>query len=257
VTVVHANGITQHVQEMGPPDGPVVVCVHGLGTDSLASFYFTLGKPLADAGLRVLMYDLRGHGRSERPATGYRLDDFVADLDALLDALGVDGPVCLIGNSFGGTVGFGLALRRPQRVAGLAVIESEPATAAWATKMAANLGRARTDLVRPEALAWVADRYGRHTAKLARGAAALLNTTTLVADIPASTIPSAGELATIACPVLAIFGTESDLAEQAPVLRNRLPRCQTALVPGQQHSVLVERARVVCELVLPWLRVTA
>jgi pimeloyl-ACP methyl ester carboxylesterase len=249
MNLVGANGIRHHVQRLGPADGPVVVCVHGLGTDSLASFYFTLGQPLSAAGHHVVMYDLRGHGRSERPPAGYRLDDFVADLDALLGALGVDRPAYLVGNSFGGTIGFTLAAHRPERVAGLAVIESEPASAGWAAKMAANLGRAGTDLVRPEAQDWITARYGRHTARLARGATALLRDTTLVADIPASTVPPDD----VSCPVLAIYGADSDLAGQAPGLRDRLAACETALVPGQRHSVLVETAGTVRDLILPWL----
>jgi pimeloyl-ACP methyl ester carboxylesterase len=254
VTVVHANGIAQHVQQMGEPGAPTVVCVHGLGTDSLASWYFTLGKPLADAGHRVVMYDLRGHGRTERPPTGYTLDDFVSDVAALLDALDVTGPVYLVGNSFGGTIAFGLAVRHPERVAGITVIESEPATAGWAAKMAANLVEAGTQLRRPEALAWVAARYGRHTAKLARSAAALLHATTLAEDIPAGAVPSAAQVAAIDCPVLAVYGEDSDLADQAPLLRAWLPRCATALVPRQEHSVLVETPGAVRDLVLPWLR---
>jgi pimeloyl-ACP methyl ester carboxylesterase len=249
VKLLTANGLGHHVQQLGPADGPVVVCVHGLGTDSLASFYFTLGQPLAAAGFRVIMYDLRGHGRTERPPSGYRLDDFVADLAAILDELGVLAPAYLIGNSYGGTIGFGLAAQHPARVAGLAVVESEPASADWAAKMAANLSRAGTDLVRPEAMAWITARYGRHTAKLARGATALLRDTTLIADIPASTIPATDP----ACPVLAIYGADSDLAPQAASLAGRLARGETAIVPGQQHSVLVERAATVRDLVLPWL----
>ncbi len=63
---------TTHVQRLTPDsaadgDAPVVVCVHGLLTDSLASYYFTLGPAFAAAGIDVIMYDLRGHGRSDAP----------------------------------------------------------------------------------------------------------------------------------------------------------------------------------------------
>jgi pimeloyl-ACP methyl ester carboxylesterase len=251
VTMVAANGIRQHVQQIGPPGAPTVVCVHGILTDSLASWYFTIAGALADAGLRVVMYDLRGHGRSDRPPTGYRLDDFVADLAALLDELAVTGPVYLLGNSFGGTVAFGLAIQRPDRVAGVAFIESEPATPEWAAKMATNLARARTDLARPEAYPWITVRYGVRTTRLARGAARILATTTLATDLPASTVPSTVD---VRCPVLAIYGAKSDLAAQAPWLTARLARCTTAVVPGQEHSVLIEVPDTVRDLVLSWLR---
>jgi pimeloyl-ACP methyl ester carboxylesterase len=253
---VLANGLDLHVQEMAPGTGhpgATVVCVHGILTDSLASYYFTLAKPLADAGARVLMYDQRGHGRSERPPSGYRLDDFVADLAALLDLIGPADPVYLLGNSFGGTVAFGYAARYPSRVAGVAVVESEPATAEWAAKMAVNLARAATDLRRPEAMAWIAARYGLHTARLGRAASRLLQATTVERDIPASEVLTPAEISAIGCPVLAIYGEKSDLAEQAPAMRASLPDCTTVVVPGQEHSVLIGVPGTVRDLVLRWL----
>ncbi|MGH8887978.1 MAG: alpha/beta hydrolase, partial [Egibacteraceae bacterium] len=68
---VLVNGVRLHVQQVpakAKPRGgrrPTVVFVHGLGTDSLASFYFTLAGPVSAAGVDVIAYDLRGHGRSE------------------------------------------------------------------------------------------------------------------------------------------------------------------------------------------------
>lgn len=130
MAMLQTDRIRLHVQRLAPPDGrpatATAVLLHGLLTDSLASYYFTVANGLAAAGLDVVMYDLRGHGRSERPATGYHLDAFVTDLEALLAGLGITGPVHLVGNSFGGTVAFGFADRHPERVAGLTVIESEP-----------------------------------------------------------------------------------------------------------------------------------
>src|SRR5947207_7958536 len=99
---VAARGLTFHVQRLGSADArATVVFLHGLVMDNLSSFYFTLANPVAQVA-SVILYDLRGHGRSERPPDGYGLGEMVADLDALLDALGVARPVILVGNSFGG-----------------------------------------------------------------------------------------------------------------------------------------------------------
>jgi pimeloyl-ACP methyl ester carboxylesterase len=253
---VATNGVTLHVQQLGAtgrPAQPTIVLLHGIATDSLASWYFTVGKPLADAGLRVVMYDLRGHGRSERPPTGYRLEEFVGDLAELLPALDIAEPVYLLGNSFGGTIGYSYAVEFPDRVAGLAVIESEPATAGWAAKMAANLTRAREQLPHSEAIAWIRLRYGAHTARLASGAGRMLTATSMATDIPASRLPHTAQVAGLTCPVLSIYGAESDLAEQAPLVERLLPRARSVIVPGQEHSVLVERPEEVSALVLSWL----
>ncbi|MFB7663653.1 alpha/beta fold hydrolase [Kitasatospora sp. NPDC056138] len=252
------GGLRRHVQRLAPQDGgppaATVVLVHGLLTDSLASYYFTLGPALAAAGVEVLMYDQRGHGRTARPATGYRLEHFVDDLAALLDALEVAAPVHLVGNSFGGTVAFGLAVRRPAQVASILAIESEPASRAWAAKLAGILDRAERQLVRESTLAWVAQQRGAHTARLARSAGRLLAQTSLAREVPASRLPTESELRSIGCPVLAVYGTESDLAEQAAWLAGLLPDCRTTLVPGQEHSVLVEAPAKVRALTLSWLR---
>ncbi|MCG6493959.1 alpha/beta fold hydrolase [Kitasatospora sp. A2-31] len=254
---VDLDGLRCHVQRLGPQDGgppaATVVLLHGLLTDSLASFYFTLAPTLASAGLDVLMYDHRGHGRSARPVTGYRLEHFTDDLETLLERLDVPGPVHLVGNSFGGTVAFALAARRPELVAGILAIESEPASAAWAAKLDGILTDAERKLGREAVLRWIARRRGSHTARLARAAGTLLAETTLARDVPASRLPAEAELRAVACPVLAVYGAQSDLAEQAAPLERLLPRCRSVTVPGQEHSVLVETPDRVRELTLAFL----
>lgn len=251
MTMVDTGGIRLHVQRMAPRDGrPVTataVLLHGLLTDSLASYYFTVAPAFAAAGIDVIMYDQRGHGRSERPDSDYGLDAYVGDLDALLDRLEVAGPVHLVGNSYGGTVAFGYAVSRPERVASVSVIESEPATEAWAAKLGGILRRVVTELAANEAdsLAWIAANRSQHTARLAKGAARLVRTTTIASDIPASQVLTEAEIASVRCPVLALYGGDSDLAAQAPWLEELLPDCRTVVVPGHEHSVLVEAAGVV------------
>src|SRR5688572_31593559 len=117
---VVANGVRHHVQRLGS-GRPTVVFVHGLVMDNLSSFYFTLANPVA-TGAAVLLYDLRGHGLSERPARGYAIADLVADLAALLDAEDLRAPVQLVGNSFGGLIALAFAIAHPARVGGLVLI---------------------------------------------------------------------------------------------------------------------------------------
>lgn len=258
--MVVANGIKHHVQRLqaernhGDGSAPIVVLVHGLLTDSLASYYFTLGPAFAAAGFDVIMYDLRGHGRSTRPSTGYRLADFVADLDALLDALDVQSPVHLVGNSFGGTIAFGYAERRPERAASVAFIESTPGTPAWAAQMAVTLATCKEQLPRPEAIAWIADHHGAHTARLSAGAGRLLLSTSIAEEIPASEVLPDSRIAAVAVPVLAIYGGEAELVGQADWLGSLLPSCTTVVIPGQQHWVLVKSTALCCELIREWLR---
>ncbi|MEV4744253.1 alpha/beta hydrolase [Streptomyces sp. NPDC049555] len=235
---------------LGPRGGQTVVLVHGIATDNLTSYYFTVAPALAAAGHDVVLYDQRGHGRSERPATGYRLEDFTGDLAALLDGLDTTGPVHLVGNSFGGTVAFDFALHHPDRVAGLLTVESEPPTAAWAAKMSTLLGGSAHRLHDGRSLPWIERTYGWHAARLVRRARPLLQETTIAADIAASRIPAEDRWRELDLPVHAVYGATSDLAAMAPRLESLLPDCRTHLVPGHGHAVLVGDPRTVGALIL-------
>ncbi|MCX4784364.1 alpha/beta fold hydrolase [Streptomyces sp. NBC_01264] len=262
MTIVDTGEVRLHVQRLaacpagtGASPAPVVVLLHGLLTDSLASYYFTVAPAFAAAGLDVVMYDHRGHGRSGQPRRGYTLGAFVDDLDTLLDRLHIRTPVHLVGNSYGGTVAFGHALRRPERVASMVVIESEPATAAWAAKLSGLLERVRHEMSVNEdaALDWIAAHHGGHTARLAKSAGRLVRDTTLARDIPGSAVLDDDDIRAIHSPVLALYGADSDLAAQAPAMRSLLPHCVTELLPGHRHSVLVEAPQRVRDLVLDWV----
>src|ERR1700761_2490450 len=104
---LNVNGARFQARWLEPDDAAgarlaPVVFVHGLVMDNLSSFYYTLAGPVTAAGARVLLYDLRGHGGSERAPRGYATSDQAADLIGLLDASGVTEPVHLVANSFGG-----------------------------------------------------------------------------------------------------------------------------------------------------------
>ncbi|MEU0663649.1 alpha/beta fold hydrolase [Streptomyces lavendulocolor] len=259
MTMLNTGDVTLHVQRLLPANGcpPVgtAVLVHGLLTDSLASYYFTLAPALAAAGLDVVMYDHRGHGRSERPHSNYGLDTFITDLDNLLTRLQITGPVHLVGNSYGGTVAFGYAARRRDKVASLMLLESEPATEAWANKMRSLLPRVITELCEDEAqaLAKITRHYDARTARLAKAASKLVRETTLLQDIPASHVLTHSQIASVTCPVLSVYGGDGDLAAQAPKLRSLLTDCRTIIVPGHEHSILVEAPKLLRELAVDWL----
>lgn len=259
MATLHTGDISFHVQRLLPTNGrpPIgtAVLLHGLFTDSLASYYFTLAPALAAVGFDVVMYDHRGHGRSDRPVSGYHLDAFITDLDKVIAHLGISGPVHLIGNSYGGTVAFGYAVRRQERTASLLVIESEPATEAWARKLRGLFPRITTELCEDEAraLSEITSHYDARTARLAKSASRLVRETTILQDIPASAVLTDAQIQSVSCPVLAVYGGDGDLVAQAPRLNALLPDCRTSIVPGHKHSVLIEAPRLLRELAVSWL----
>lgn len=106
-------------QQLG--SGPDVLLLHGLGANR-AFWFGNLALHLA-ADHRVTLYDLRGHGYSERPASGYTVADHAADLLALMDELAIP-QAALIGHSLGGAVALELAAQAPRRVRQLALLDS-------------------------------------------------------------------------------------------------------------------------------------
>jgi pimeloyl-ACP methyl ester carboxylesterase len=99
-------------------DGVPVVLLHGL---TATRRYVVMGsKNLERSGHRVVMYDARGHGRSD-PADGYGYDALAADLAAVLDDRGIDRAV-LAGASMGAHTIARFALERPERAAALVLI---------------------------------------------------------------------------------------------------------------------------------------
>jgi pimeloyl-ACP methyl ester carboxylesterase len=262
MSMVRANGVSLHVQRLEPARGttrttasgaplppPTAVMIHGIAIDNLASWYFTLAKPLADAGFRIVMYDLRGHGRSERPPHGYQLDGYVDDLAALLAELGIDGPVHLLGNCFGGTVAFSYAIRHPALVSSIVAIESSPPTETWRATVAHQMGELADKLTSEGTLA----RISKNREK--RIAAYDTVTAAIIPGIAGSPLPTENQIAAISCPVLCVYGGKSKMAVKwEPQVRALLPHARVVTVPNQMHWVLVDQSEAVREIVVPWLR---
>ncbi len=98
----------------GAHTGPVLVLVHGLSTPSWV-FSGLIGG-LTMLGFRVLRYDLYGRGLSARPGAAQDRALLVGQLRGLLDHLGLDEPVTLLGYSMGGAIATCFASEDPERV---------------------------------------------------------------------------------------------------------------------------------------------
>jgi pimeloyl-ACP methyl ester carboxylesterase len=106
-----AGGLRTHVAEAG--DGLPLLMLHGWPQHWW--MWRKLIGPLSECH-RVICPDLRGFGWTEAPPGGYDPEVYTRDLIALLDALGVTGPVDLVGHDWGGWTGYMLCLRHPERI---------------------------------------------------------------------------------------------------------------------------------------------
>jgi pimeloyl-ACP methyl ester carboxylesterase len=110
VPLVEINGVRLLVEEAG--SGEPLVLVHG-SWDDRQTWAF-VENDLAQS-FRVVTYDRRGHtGSDDSPKPGSRRDD-EDDLAALIEERGL-APAHVVANSFGGSIAFGLVVRRPELV---------------------------------------------------------------------------------------------------------------------------------------------
>lgn len=107
------TGVRLHYAEQGRADGHPIILLHGY-TDSWFSFSGVL--PLLPTSYRVYALDQRGHGGSDRPASGYAVRDFAADVIAFMDAMRLP-QATVVGHSMGSLVAQELALTAPERLA--------------------------------------------------------------------------------------------------------------------------------------------
>lgn len=107
--------ISVNYKDDGPRNGPTLVFANSLGTN-LSLWGNVL--PLLPDGLRIVRYDMRGHGGSSVPPAPYTMGMLVRDLERLLDHLEIRNCV-LLGLSIGGMVAQGLAIKRLDLVRGL------------------------------------------------------------------------------------------------------------------------------------------
>uniref|UniRef100_A0A832MJ68 Alpha/beta hydrolase n=1 Tax=Eiseniibacteriota bacterium TaxID=2212470 RepID=A0A832MJ68_UNCEI len=138
--------------------GPTVVLVHGLGSGT--AHWLPVARRLA-ARHRVALVELPGHGLAPMPRP-LTLDRAAAALDRALEQIGGE-PVVLVGHSLGGLVAARAALARPQRVAGLVLVEAALSPQFSAAEAAALRRALDADPAGALRAAWVS--FGRDSAQ--------------------------------------------------------------------------------------------
>jgi pimeloyl-ACP methyl ester carboxylesterase len=119
VPEVRANGVSLYYEEHG--SGEPILCIHG--TSGSAAVWVEAASALASRG-RTILYDRRGCFRSERPEPYVtNVHEHADDAAALIGALAAS-PAIVIGRSYGGETAIDLALRCPERVRALVLLEA-------------------------------------------------------------------------------------------------------------------------------------
>jgi pimeloyl-ACP methyl ester carboxylesterase len=120
-TTLETNGIRLHCVQAGPPEGALVILLHGF-----PEFWYGWRnqiEPLAQAGYRVLAPDQRGYNLSDKPqaVSAYRIDILAADVVGLIQALGRERAL-LVGHDWGAAVAWHTAMHYPQAIVKLGIL---------------------------------------------------------------------------------------------------------------------------------------
>jgi pimeloyl-ACP methyl ester carboxylesterase len=114
-------GLRLHYAEQGDPMGEAIVFLHGY-SDSWFSFSRVL--PLLSAEYHAFALTQRGHGDSDKPECCYTPDDFAADIDAFMDAVGLE-EATVVGASTGALFAQRVVLSYPRRVSRLVLVGAQ------------------------------------------------------------------------------------------------------------------------------------
>jgi 3-oxoadipate enol-lactonase len=117
---IQSNGINLHYEMNGR--GQSLLFIHGLG---LSSQDWEFQVPVFSKAYKVVTFDLRGHGRSDKPPGPYSIQSFASDTAGLIKALGIES-AHVVGWSLGGGIAFQLAIDFPALVKTLAIVNFGP-----------------------------------------------------------------------------------------------------------------------------------
>lgn len=245
------DGLRLHVRDLGGRSAArTLVVVHGYGEHG--GRYVGPLRPFVDAGYRVVLPDMRGHGKSDgRRGHVMRYDDYVRDLDHLLETLATPpADVCLLGHSNGGLIALRFLLTRPPLVARAAVTAPLLGLAVRAPKWKVAAGRVISRHVPVVSLPTeIEPRHLSHDPAVVRDYEQdplnhhVVNSRWFT-EAEAAMVACHAEAGRLAVPLLVIRAGDDRLVDSDAVARwaDRAPpeRVTSEHVPGAFHEVLFE-----------------
>lgn len=265
--IIELDGGDLNYKEAGDRDDPTIVLLHGYACS--LRWWDRVAPALANRGLRVIRFDLLGHGGSEKPRDGYEMEHQAELVAEALEKLRVRRAV-VVGHSMGGTVATSLVEQEPRLVRKLVMISTPP-----------REGYVNSSLLRTTSTWPVVGELTRRFAPDQAIKAGLDDAFADDVDVPDQFVddldgmtfsaydkssaeagdfveerPNSERVADSGVPLLVIFGTEDEIVEPdaADRWKEDVPRARVVKMRGVGHSPHWERPRQVTQLLLDYTR---
>lgn len=271
---INLDGTRFHYQQTG--HGPDVVLLHAATANLAVWLFINLPETLAGE-FHVTSYDLRGHGATDAPATGYTSADMATDFQRLHAALGL-GPAFLVGHSYGAVIAMHAAVLYPDIVRGLILSDPffpglahiEPnlnQAYAW-LDLRDSFARVGIDLgeevdfrrlfemvagLTPECLRELKQAIGPESARWLTQMPRLAQTS-CAHDMFEPAGLTAERICSVRQPVVALYDEFTSFQATRRFLESNLSRCTIDIIPGAKHLAPLQNPGAFVERVQKYLR---
>ncbi|HEX5452116.1 MAG TPA: alpha/beta fold hydrolase [Candidatus Limnocylindrales bacterium] len=253
------NGISHYVEDSGGRGTPIVF-MHGLGGSHESWSY---QAPLADE-FRIVTYDERGSGKTQKAAGPYSIELMADDLLALLDHLELQDPV-LVGLSMGGGIAQTFELKYPGRARGLGLLStssefSEGKRQVFRTRADTAERDGMSSLVDSMVVRWFSPAFTAEHPDVVgdvRGAQLAHDPRAFAARCRANSERGwTDRLGSISCPVLYVGGEldPGNFMSSVDTYKATVPTIDVHVIPGASHCIQIERPDLLNPLIANFVR---
>jgi 3-oxoadipate enol-lactonase len=261
---VHAvDGTRIHYEVTGKHGATPVLMIQGLGASKNA---WNLQRIAMATRFRIISFDNRGAGRSDKPTEPFTLEQMADDALAVLDAAGIQ-TAHVVGASMGGVISQIVAVKYPHRVRSLTLVCTACRNHPWRQELLQTWAKTATDKgmieVGKEAAQWVMS--PRSFRRLVPAftwmgpLAALRPRHSFVSQINAilnTREDLVDQLSTIAAPTMVIVGNQDILTPRgdSEEIAERIPNAELVVISGAAHGLMMEHSSTFNRILIEFLQ---
>ena len=259
------DGTRIHYEVTGKPGATPILMIQGLGASKNA---WNLQRIAMATRFRIISFDNRGAGRSDKPTVPFTLEQMAEDAIAVLDAAGIE-TAHVVGASMGGVISQIVAVKHPHRVRSLTLVCTACRNHPWRQELLQSWAKTAEEKgmieVGKEAAQWVMS--PRSFRRLVPAftwmgpLAALRPRHSFVSQIHAimdTREDLVDQLSTITAPTMVIVGNQDILTPRgdSEEIAERIPNAELVVISGAAHGLMMEHSSTFNKILIEFLQRT-